>query len=69
MNKKKETAARPQSLDRSSGNGRVDHLTEQNVEAILRMEEAAKGERTRSDLVAVATLGVEVTTTFNWKHE
>lgn len=68
MNKNKETAARPRSMDRSSGSGRVDQLTEQNVEAILRMEEAAKGKRTRSDLVAEAIAGFCGSMVFVWVH-
>lgn len=68
MNKNKENAARPQSLDRASGSGRVDRLTQQNVEAILRMEEAAKGERTRSDLVAEAIAGFCGSMVFVWVH-
>jgi len=48
--------------------GRAEELTEQNVEAILKLEENAKAQRTRSDLVAEAIAGFCGSMTFVWVH-
>ena len=67
MNKKKKSSGRPQQA-KTQDNGAVDQLTEQNVEAIIRMEEAAKGERTRSDRVAEAIAKFCGSMVFVWVH-
>jgi uncharacterized membrane protein len=67
MNKNKgSSTTRPPAEAR--GNGSSDELTRQNVEAILRLEEAAKGERTRSDLVAEAIANFCGSMVFVWVH-
>ena len=66
MNKNKKVSTKPQPGE-AKRNG-SDRLTQQNVEAILRMEEAAKGERTRSDLVAEAIANFCGSMVFVWVH-
>ncbi|MDQ2855826.1 MAG: hypothetical protein M3R68_05830, partial [Acidobacteriota bacterium] len=46
----------------------VDQLTQRNVEVIRRLEEAAKAERTGSDLVAEAIANFCGSMTFVWVH-
>ena len=48
--------------------GSADALTQRNVNAILKMEEAAKETRTRSDLVAEAIARFCGSMTFVWVH-
>lgn len=48
--------------------GSVDDLTRQNVELIRQLEEAAKQERTRSDLVAESIARFCGSMTFVWVH-
>ena len=52
----------------SSKQGSVDDLTQRNVELIRKLEEAAKQERTRSDLVAEAIANFCGSMTFVWVH-
>ena len=68
MNKNKRSSTRSQSNTQAARSGSGDQLTQQNVEAILRMEEAAKGERTRSDLVAEAIANFCGSMVFVWVH-
>ena len=68
MNKNKRSSIKSQSPAKAGGNGSADQLTRQNVESILQMEEAAKGERTRSDLVAEAIAGFCGSMVFVWVH-
>ena len=68
MNKTKRSSNKSPSRARAERHGSVDQLTEQNVDAILRMEEAAKGERTRSDLVAEAIASFCGSMVFVWVH-
>jgi uncharacterized membrane protein len=65
MNKNQKYSGR---RAKAQGNGSADELTQQNVEAIIRMEEAAKGERTRSDLVAEAIAKFCGSMVFVWVH-
>ena len=53
---------------RSSMKGSVDDLTQRNVELIRQLEESAKQERTRSDLVAEAIANFCGSMTFVWVH-
>lgn len=46
----------------------VEQLTEQNVESILKLEEAARAERSKSDLVAEAVARFCGSMTFVWVH-
>jgi uncharacterized membrane protein len=55
--------AKPASCEDSAGD-----LTQRNVEAILKLEEAAKEERNRSDLVAEAIANFCGSMTFVWVH-
>lgn len=66
-NRNKRATFKPQ-LPGSKRDGSGDQLTQQNVEAILRMEEAAKGDRTRSDLVAEAVANFCGRMVFVWVH-
>jgi len=52
----------------NSKQGSVDNLTRRNVELIRQLEEAAKQERTRSDLVAEAVAKFCGSMTFVWVH-
>ena len=67
MNKNNRSSTKPKPIE-ARGNGAADQLTQQNVEAILRMEEASKGERTRSDLVAETIAGFCGSMVFVWVH-
>jgi uncharacterized membrane protein len=53
---------------RSSVKGSVDDLTQRNVELIRQLEESAKQERKRSDLVAEAIANFCGSMTFVWVH-
>jgi uncharacterized membrane protein len=62
-------------ITRSHGPGKpgpkdesVDQLTQQNVEAILKLEEAAKNQRTRSELVAEGIARFCGSMRFVWVH-
>jgi uncharacterized membrane protein len=46
----------------------VDELTKRNVEAVLKLERAARGERARSELVAEAIAQFCGSVTFVWVH-
>src|SRR5882762_5739471 len=52
----------------TSKEGSVDDLTQRNVELIRQLEESAKRERTRSDLVAEAIANFCGSMTFVWVH-
>ena len=52
----------------SSGQKKSDDLTKRNVEMIRQLEEAAKQERTKSDLVAEAIARFCGSMTFVWVH-
>lgn len=67
MNKNKRPSTKPKPIG-AEGNGAVDQLTQQNVEAILRLEESSKGERTRSDLLAEAIASFCGSMAFVWVH-
>lgn len=49
-------------------NGSVDDLTQRNVEAILQLEEAAKNQRTRSELIAESIARFCGSMRFVWVH-
>src|ERR1700716_2980694 len=51
-----------------SKEGSVDDLTRRNVELIRKLEESAKEERTRSDLVAEVIANFCGSMTFVWVH-
>jgi uncharacterized membrane protein len=51
-----------------SKKGAADELTQRNIELIRQMEEVAKRERTRSDLVAEAVANFCGSMTFVWVH-
>jgi uncharacterized membrane protein len=51
-----------------SNEGSADGLTQRNVELIRKLEEAARQERTRSDLVAEAIAAFCGSMTFVWVH-
>jgi len=69
MNKKKNSTpeSRPTREDLPQ-QASVDDLTRRNVELIRRLEESAKEERTRSDLVAEAIANFCGSMTFVWVH-
>ena len=67
MNKNKRLSTKSKPVE-AEGNGLADRLTQQNVETILRLEEEAKGERTRSDLVAEAIANFCGSMVFVWVH-
>ena len=67
MNKNKRLSTKSKPAD-AGRNGSADQLTQQNVETILRLEEAAKGERTRSDRVAEAIANFCGSMVFVWVH-
>lgn len=49
-------------------NSNGDRITEQNIEAIVKLEKSAKAERTKSDLVAQAIAQFCGSMTFVWVH-
>jgi len=69
MSKIKTSTSNSNGSDKPHANrGSADHLTQRNVEAILRLEEAAKEERTRSDRVAEVIAKFCGSMTFVWVH-
>src|ERR1700674_4275505 len=68
MNKKAPTnKSRPTAQAIPKG-GAADQLTQRNVEAILQLEQAAKDQRTRSDLVAEGIANFCGSMVFVWVH-
>ncbi len=69
MKSKKLSARRPGNRSNSSAsNGSSDDLTKRNVEIIKQLEDAAKQERSKSDLVAEAIARFCGSMTFVWVH-
>lgn len=69
MKSKKLSAQRPGNRSNgSASNGSSDELTKRNVEIIKRLEDAAKQERTKSDLVAEVIANFCGSMTFVWVH-
>jgi uncharacterized membrane protein len=69
MNQKKTSPIKPRQQGRVAlEGGSADQLTQQNVERILKLEAAAKGKRTRSDLVAEAIANFCGSMVFVWVH-
>ncbi len=69
MKSKKLSAQRPENRSNgSASNGSSDDLTKRNVEIIKQLEDAAKKERTKSDLVAEAIANFCGSMTFVWVH-
>jgi uncharacterized membrane protein len=69
MARRNSSTKKTKAAAKSGANGQsADQLTEQNVEAILKLEDAAKAERTKSDLVAEAIANFCGSMTFVWVH-
>jgi uncharacterized membrane protein len=69
MNKKPALSSKSQSSGKATfEEASVDQLTQRNVEVIRKLEEAAKAERTGSDLVAEAIANFCGSMTFVWVH-
>lgn len=69
MNKQSTSTPKTQPAGRGAPEeGSLDQLTRRNVEAVRNLEEAAKEERTRSDLVAEAIANFCGSMTFVWVH-
>jgi uncharacterized membrane protein len=69
MSKKKPSQVKSRSTDRAPvARGLNEKLTQQNVDEILQLENAAKAERTRSDLIAEAIANFCGSMTFVWVH-
>ena len=69
MNNKRSSTSKSRSTHKAvSKEGAVDDLTRRNVELIGQLEESAKEERTRSDLVAEAIANFCGSMTFVWVH-
>ena len=69
MSNTKRAAAKSKSTRQgTSQEGSVNDLTQRNVELIRQLEESAKQERTRSDLVAEAIANFCGSMTFVWVH-
>src|SRR6185295_7467612 len=69
MSKKKPSQVKSRSTDRAPvAGGLNEKLTQQNVDEILQLENAAKAERTRSDLIAEAIANFCGSMTFVWVH-
>jgi uncharacterized membrane protein len=68
MTRTKTVQPNSRSITQGRPAGSVDRLTQQNVEAILELEKAAKEERTRSDLVAEGIAKFCGSMTFVWVH-
>src|SRR5206468_8923379 len=69
MKSKKLSAQRPGNRSNGSAfNGSSDDLTKRNVEIIKQLEDDAKQERTKSDLVAEAIARFCGSMTFVWVH-
>ena len=63
-----EAGAQNQVVSDGPSGGQADQLVQRNVNAILKLEEAAKGERTRADLVAESIARFCGSMTFVWVH-
>jgi uncharacterized membrane protein len=68
MKSKKLSAQRRGNRSNGPSNGSSDDLTKRNVEIIKQLEDAAKQERTKSDLVAEAIANFCGSMTFVWVH-
>lgn len=68
MNNKVNSTSKSRSTLQAGPKGGSDQLTQQNVEAIIKLEEAAKEKRTKSDLVAEAIANFCGSMTFVWVH-
>jgi len=69
MSKKKPSQVKSRSTDGAPvARGLNEKLTQQNVDEILQLENAAKAERTRSDLIAEAIANFCGSMTFVWVH-
>ena len=69
MNNKKNSPSKSRpTREAASKEGSVDDLTQRNVELIRHLEESAKEQRTRSDLVAEAIANFCGSMTFVWVH-
>ena len=68
MNNKVNSTSKSRSTRQAGPKGGSDQLTQQNVEAIIKLEEAAKEKRTKSDLVAEAIANFCGSMTFVWVH-
>ena len=69
MNKKESPVTESTGLGTpGSKEGSVDQLTQRNVEAVLKLEEAAKEQRTRSELVAESIAKFCGSMRFVWVH-
>lgn len=69
MNKSKASAPESQGPQKDSSNQRlVDQLTQQNVDEVLRLEEAARAQRTPADRIAESIANFCGSMTFVWVH-
>jgi uncharacterized membrane protein len=68
MNSKKLIKTNEPDSNDSSTNGSVDELTKRNVEIVRQLEDSARQERTRSDLVAEKIANFCGSMTFVWVH-
>ena len=69
MNEERTSNSKSQSMGKEVRQGdSAEQLTQRNVEAIRRLEQAAKEERTRSDLVAEAIANFCGSMVFVWVH-
>jgi uncharacterized membrane protein len=69
MNEKKVSAPKAQGPNKDLPEDRsVDQLTEQNVEAVSKLEEAARAQRTSTDRLAEAIANFCGSMTFVWVH-
>ena len=69
MSENKTSASNSNGSDKHDPHrGSADHLTQRNVESILRLEEAAKEERTQSDRMAEVIAKFCGSMTFVWVH-
>jgi uncharacterized membrane protein len=68
MKNKKSSTSQSRLALSAPGEGSADDLTRRNVELIRQLEESAKQERSRSDLVAEAIANFCGSMTFVWVH-
>jgi uncharacterized membrane protein len=69
MNQQKRSPAASPSMDKPPQKGSfAEQLTQQNVQEVLRLENAENAERTRSDLIAEAIANFCGSMTFVWVH-
>ncbi len=68
MNDPKHSTTKAKSTPPDVPTGSVDDLTQRNVELIRKLEESARQERSRSDLVAEAIANFCGSMTFVWVH-